>query len=467
MSFAAMPALFFLLASLALVAVHFPRSGAAGPAEGFGWAAISLGLVHPLAAWTVSIFGLDGDLTPFFAFDLLAFAALSAAVTGRAPGGKVFFALAPLAAATLTLGVQQMPQHGPGVTGPLLAFVLLSVILVAAGADAARHAKLFREATRTLNTLALLCGAGALLLLVAVLLLASAIASPSTHAVLPETVGLLWLLLKLMLSATLLQLIAARRGEMSERLQRALVQAANDAVADLRVAAQAFYQLPARALVADGDGRILFATADARRQLGHPNLADRTLESLFVAVQPAGNQLVRGLLERPDHQAQLMQIRMTPVECEGRPYHLLQLEPQPFDFAGVRQLLVESRSDEAHRASGLLDQNFMIAAMADGWYRLMEPVDRYAGAGVFWDKLRILSASDGEIAHLEGAIAGAATANGWLVMRNGGGLSVSLYRLLTPEQKPFYRIELTLVDEVRHAGAGAPCPTGSTQGGWR
>lgn len=68
-----------------------------------------------------------------------------------------------------------------------------------------------------------------------------------------------------------------------------------------------------------------------------------------------------------------MQIRMTPVECQGKPYHLLQLEPQPFDFGDVRHLLVDSRNDDAHRASGLLDQNFMITAMADGWYRLMEP----------------------------------------------------------------------------------------------
>ncbi len=467
MSFGAASALFFLLASLALVAVHFPRGGSAGTAERFGWAAVAAGFAHPLAAWIAAAFGLAGDVTPFFAFDLLAFAALSGAVTGRAPGGKAFFALAPLAAGMFALSVQQTPQHGPGVTGPLLAFVLLSVTLVAAAADAARHAKLFREATRPLNTLALLCGAGALLLLVAVLLLAAAIASTAAHAVLLETAGLLWLLFKLVLNATLLQLFAARRGEMTDRLQRSLVQAANDAVADLRVAGQAFYQLPAKALVADGDGRILFATADARRQLGHPNLADRTLESLFVAVQPAGNQLVRGLLERPDHQAQLMQIRMTPVECQGQPYHLLQLEPQPFDFAGVRQLLVESRSDDAHHASGLLDQNFMIAAMADGWYRLMEPVDRYAGAGVFWDKLRILSASDGEIAHLEGAIAGAASATGWLMMRNGGGLSVSLQRLLTPEQKPFYRVELTLVDEALHAGTGAPCADNRDHGGWR
>lgn len=51
------------------------------------------------------------------------------------------------------------------------------------------------------------------------------------------------------------------------------------------------------------------------------------------------------------------------------------------------------------------------------------------------------------------------------MMRNGGGLSVSLHRLLTPEQKPFFRVELTLVDEARHAGEGAPCPNGN--GGWR
>ena len=54
MSFAAAPALFFLLASLALMVVHFPRGGTAGTAERYGWAAIAIGLAHPLAAWVTA-----------------------------------------------------------------------------------------------------------------------------------------------------------------------------------------------------------------------------------------------------------------------------------------------------------------------------------------------------------------------------------------------------------------------------
>lgn len=457
MSFAAAPVMLFLLASLGLVAVYFPRGGHAGVPERYGWFAIAAGFVHPMASWIAGTYAIRGDLTPFFAFDMLAFAALSGAVSGQAPGGKAFIPSALLAAGTFALSAQLIPQTGTGLTGPLLAFVLMSVLLVAAAADAARQARLFGESGRTLNMMALLCGAGALLLLVAILLQASTLAPQHANAAMLETTGLLWLVFKFMLVANLLQLIGIWRGELIERLQHALVQAANHATADLSVIGQAFYQLQARTLVADAEGRILFASAEARRQLGYPSLTDRTLENLFIAVRPAGNQTVRALLERPDHRVQLMQMRMTPVACHGKSYHLLQLEPLAFDFAGVRHLLVDSRNDESQQASGLLDQNFMIAAMADGWYRLMEPFDRYAGSGVFWDKLRMLSDSDSEIGHLEGAIAGTAKATGWLKMRNGGGVSVSLQRLLTPEQKPFYRVELILVDDPLLANAGAPC----------
>ncbi len=461
MSIVASHALFFVLASLALVVMVLPRGGTASASEGFGWLAIAAGLGHPLALLVADGYRIEGDLTPFLACDLIAVAALAGAAANRSPGGRAFIPLVLLAAAALAAGVQALPSRGTGIGGMLMASVLLCVVLIAAAAEGVRHARLFRESTRPLRSLALLCGMAALLWLLVILLLAGSPSPSTAFQPLLEGAGLLWLLLKLMMTAVLLQLFVARRSERDERLQQALVAAANQAVTDLRVAAQAFYQLPARALVSDQGGRILFATADARRQLGYPELAGRTLESLFVAVQPAGNQLVRGLFERPDQQAQLMQIRMSAVECRGQSYHLLQIEPLPFDFAGVRQLLVDSRSDDVHEATGLLDQHFAIGAMADGWFRLMEPVDRYAGAGLLWDKLRILSASDSEISHLEGSIASAPEAKAWLRLRSGGGLAVCVRRLLTPEQKPFYRVRLMLVDEARASGASAPCANGN------
>ena len=123
----------------------------------------------------------------------------------------------------------------------------------------------------------------------------------------------------------------------------------------------------------------------------------------------------------------------------------------------LRGLLVDSRNDAPHEATGLLDHHFAIAAMADGWFRLLDPIDRYAASGVFWDKLRILSGGDSEIAHLENSIASASAAQGWLRIRNGGGLSVSLRKLQTPDYKLFYRVHMTLVDDALQANANAPC----------
>jgi PAS domain-containing protein len=265
-----------------------------------------------------------------------------------------------------------------------------------------------------------------------------------------------WLLLKLLLISAVLALRSAKHSAWLDRVGRQLVDTANASTNDLLVVSQAFYQLPAAMLVTADDGRILFASAQARRQLSYPDTTDRLLEDLFIAVQPIGQQQVRALFERPDRQAELVLIRMIGVECGGQSYHLLQLDKLPFDFDILRSLLVDTRNDAPHEASGLLDHHFAIAAMADGWFRLLDPIDRYAGAGVFWDKLRLLSDNDSEISHLENGIATANEAHGWLLLRRGGGLSVSLRKMKTPDYKLFYRVQMTLVDDATRTGHDGP-----------
>ena len=462
MSFDNASVLFFLLASAALLALDLlrHRRRPAGLNDRFAWLAALAALVHPGAWWIADTLALPGELTPFFAFDLIAACAIAGAAANHPPFGKNWrplAALATLAAAALAIGTQQLPLHGTGVTAPLMASALLCTVFIGCAAECSRHARLNLAAQRPVWTLAVLSGFAAVLQL----LVALVSITPEKQAIydpqlLPAT-GIAWLLIKLMLLSALLQLSSARRAELADRLSRQLVTKANAATNDLLVVTQAFYQLPGNALVTDDDGRILFATAQARRLLAYPETKDCVLEDLFLAVQPSGHQLVPALFEKPDHQAELMQIRMTRVECGGQGYHLLQLEILPFNYEMLCGLLVDSRNDAAHEATGLLDHHFAIAAMADGWFRLLDPVDRYAASGVFWDKLRILSGSESEIAHLENSIASATEAQGWLRTRNGGGLSVSLRKLQTPDYKLFYRVHMTLVDDALQANAHAPC----------
>jgi PAS domain-containing protein len=365
--------------------------------------------------------------------------------------------LGSLASLALAIGALQLPLQGAGITAPMMSSVLLCTIFIGAAAECNRNARLHTIAQGSVSLLALLCGLAAALQLLAGLLSVTAQANEVYGFQLLAATGFAWLLIKLMLIITLLQLSSAKRAELSDRISRQLVVKANAATNDLMVVTQAFYQLPGNALVTDDGGRILFATAQARRLLAYPETKDCVLEDLFLAVQPSGHQLVRALFEKPDHQAELMQIRMTRVECNGQGYHLLQLETIPFDYEMLRSLLVDSRNDAPHEATGLLDHHFAIAAMADGWFRLLDPIDRYAASGVFWDKLRILSGSDSEIAHLENSIASASEAQGWLRLRNSGGLSISLQKLQTPDHKLFYRVHMTLVDDVLQSSAHAPC----------
>ena len=454
--------LLFLLVSNALLALDLLRHriGKAELNDHLARLAALVMLLHPLAWWIADTFGLEGDLTPFLAFDLMVACIIAAAAANQAIAGKSFLlvaSLSALAALGFSIGVQQLPRQGSGMTSPLMASVLLCAIYIGTAAECYRHARLHERARHSVAVLALLSGAAAILQLLVALASATLEDHGQYGPQLLAAAGVAWLVLKLMLISTLLALLSARRLEVDDRLSRQLVVKANAATHDLLVVMQAFYQLPGNALVTDDDGRILFATAQARRLLAYPETKDCVLEDLFLAVQPSGHQQVRALFEKPDHQAELMQIRMTRVECGGQGYHLLQLETLPFDYEMLRGLLVDSRNDAPHEATGLLDHHFAIAAMADGWFRLFDPIDRYAGSGVFWDKLRILSDSEGEITHLENSIASASQAQGWLRIRRGGGLSVSLKKLQTPDHKLFYQLQMTLVDEAHKARANAPC----------
>lgn len=462
MSFDNASILLFLLAGTALLAPDLLRHriGASGLNDHSARLAALAMLLHPLAWWVADTFALEGDLTPFLAFDLIVACAIAAAAANQASAGKhllLVAVLSTLAALGLAIGVQQLPQKGNGMTATLMASVLLCAIFIGTAAECYRQARLHQRARHWVSMLALLSAAAAVLQLLVAMVSATLQDHGQYGPQLLAAAGVVWLVLKLMLISTLLALLSARHAEVDDRLSRQLVTKANIATDDLLVVMQAFYQLPGNALVTDDDGRILFATAQARRLLAYPETKDCVLEDLFLAVQPSGHQLVRALFEKPDHQAELMQIRMTRVECGGQGYHLLQLEILPFDYEMLRGLLVDSRNDAPHEATGLLDHHFAIAAMADGWFRLFDPIDRYAGSGVFWDKLRLLSDSDNEITHLENSIAGASQAQGWLQIRRGGGLSVSLKKLQTPDHKLFYQLQMTLVDEAHKARANAPC----------
>lgn len=461
MSFDTGALLVFLLASSGLMALDLARKPATG--EGatilYGRLAWLASLAHPLAAQIAESWHLQGDLTPFLAFDLITAAFVAAAGANRMPGGRAFLLLVLASSSAMTLGIQLMPGRSSGLGGPLMASALLCTAFIGATVECARAARLDRAVRRPATQLALLSATAAMVQLVVALSQASGTANLPHIGLLLAGAGIIWLALKLMLTAALLSLFTARRSEISDRLSRQLVEQANTLGSDQRVVTQAFYQLAGKTMVTDSAGRILFANADARRFLAYPDTREITLEELFVAVQPTGHQQFRALFERPEQQAELLHIRMTGVECGGQTYHLMQLESLPFDYGMLRSLLVDSRDDAPHEATGLLDHNFAIAAMADGWYRLLAQVDRYAGSGLFWDKLRLLSDSDSEINHLENSMVSASVARGWLHMRNGAGLSVTLRKLKAPDHKLFYRVEMQLVDDVLQARASAPYAT--------
>ena len=85
MRFANASVLFFLLASGALMALALLRHRAQQSESGDRYVALAAlaMLLHPLVWWIADSLALKGDLTPFFAFDLIAACAIATAAAGH------------------------------------------------------------------------------------------------------------------------------------------------------------------------------------------------------------------------------------------------------------------------------------------------------------------------------------------------------------------------------------------------
>jgi hypothetical protein len=76
--------------------------------------------------------------------------------------------------------------------------------------------------------------------------------------------------------------------------------------------------------------------------------------------------------------------------------------------------------------------------MSPGWKQLMKSIDNFFHSGVIWDKLRILSENVNEILHIENEITHKKKVTGWLEIRSGNGIVVTLEKMTSPGQRYFY-----------------------------
>lgn len=458
MQFQAAIVAFFLLCSAGLIGTALLRHEQTRltTSEQFGWMAILLGLVQPVAAWLLFFYVLPADINSFAGFELLSALCLAGSVAQPPVPARQHILLSVCAAVVLAIAAQVAPAAAPAINGAVIIVAMLGASYLCIAIEASKTAKTSVESSKSLATLSVISTLATVLLLSTVVLLAAPLGAAMPRQWLLEAVGVIWLGLKLLITAELGHLFVARRTEGADRLSRALVQQANALQNGLGIASQALYQSPGMVLIARSDGKLVFANAGARKFLAFPELDEQTLEALFLTVQPGPHGKLRAVFQRPDQHVAILQISTMLLEFQTERLHYMMLEPLPFDFGDLRELLNEARADAAYEITGLLDQHFAIISMSDAWATLLGPMDRYANSGLLWDKLRILSDNDTEIAQLENAILATNKATAWLMRRSDGGISVALEKLYTPDHRHFFLVRVTLIDEARLARASAP-----------
>ena len=117
---------------------------------------------------------------------------------------------------------------------------------------------------------------------------------------------------------------------------------------------------------------------------------------------------------------------------------MLILNPINFDFAKFSSSLIEKSNINENSIRGILDHNFAIYRMSKTWSKLVGPIDQFFHSGLIWDKLRLIANNHDEILNLENSIASDSSANGWLQIRKGNSLVVSLEKLYAPDYRHFY-----------------------------
>ena len=76
--------------------------------------------------------------------------------------------------------------------------------------------------------------------------------------------------------------------------------------------------------------------------------------------------------------------------------------------------------------------------MSPGWKKIMKSIDNFFHSGVIWDKLKLLSENRDEILYIENEISHKKKARGWLEIRSGNGIVVTLEKMTSPGQRCFY-----------------------------
>ena len=199
------------------------------------------------------------------------------------------------------------------------------------------------------------------------------------------------------------------------------------------------YNFPTFLFLTDKDGKIIFANKVALSNLGTSFIEKKNFDSVFMDSLEEAITFSRLTYKDSNNALHMFAVRTEKVLGDRQSRCMLwMLRNIDFDFEMFCKSIINNR--ESFKVTGLLDHNFAIYRMSDTWRKLISPVDKFFHSGVIWDKLRIISESYAEITHIENTISTSKRATGWLLIRTGNALVVTLEKIYSPDKRLFYHL---------------------------
>ena len=254
-----------------------------------------------------------------------------------------------------------------------------------------------------------------------------------------------WLLLKIILLIIMIQFINVIDESTRETAIGKFLKDLKSTLSESSTMTSVLYNFPVFILLTNKDGRVVFANKTALSRLGISNVVGRDFDSIFMDSIEEAVTFARITFKDQNNALHMFAVRtekMTDDEKHNG-YLIWILKAVDFDFDLFCKSIINNR--ESFKVTGLLDHNFAIYRMSNTWKKLIGPLDKFFHSGVIWDKLKLVSESSSEIAHIENKITTDKHATGWLRIQSGNALVVTLEKIYAPDKRLFYHFNARYV----------------------
>ena len=253
-----------------------------------------------------------------------------------------------------------------------------------------------------------------------------------------------WLVIKTVLLAIVFQFNYVVDESRRIASRDSVIRELKTTLAETAVMKTVLYDFPAFLFLTNKDGKIIFANKVALSNFGTSFMGKKKFDAVFMDSIEEAITFSRLTYKDPNNSLHMFAVRTEKILDDKQSQCMLwMLRHIDFDFELFCRSVINNR--ESFKVTGLLDHNFAILRMSSTWRKLISPVDKFFHSGVIWDKLRIISESYSEITHIENTISTSKRATGWLLIRTGNALVVTLEKIYSPDKRLFYHLYARLI----------------------